>query len=95
MKDFAKLFTFPDIGQVLVTLDETDDHESNGPEVKFQFVPEGLGVCAVRLSKFGSDEESAWKKAEDAFAAVDEAFAYKTAKHVCDGYVSALAEKSK
>ncbi|WP_426427357.1 hypothetical protein [Pseudomonas palmensis] len=46
MSQFAKLFEFTDIGQVLVKLDDGDD----GPEVRTYFVPDGLGVCSIAMT---------------------------------------------
>ncbi len=48
MKQFAKLFEFEGLGQVLVMLDRGDD----GPEVRLYFKPDGLGVCSVACSNF-------------------------------------------
>lgn len=71
MEDFAKLFRFEGIGQVLVNLDEGDD----GPEVRIYFRPEGLGICSTAF-RFKEDEnESEWDKAEKAFTLVDEEIA--------------------
>lgn len=68
MEEFAKLFKFEDIGQVLVKLDDGDD----GPEVRFYFMPKGLGVCAVAMTFKADAEGDQWDKAERAFAMVDE-----------------------
>ncbi|ATW57984.1 hypothetical protein CNR34_00051 [Pseudomonas phage nickie] len=86
IKPFAKLFQFDDIGQVLVKLDEAEDPDTSGPEIVISFKPENLGVCAVKLSKFGPDGDEAWDKADKAFETIDEAFAYKTAKKVIDEF---------
>lgn len=64
---FAKLFTFEDIGQVLVKLDSGD----NGAEVRIYFMPPGLGVCAVNYNFHEGVDGSEWDKAEKAFAMVD------------------------
>lgn len=56
MKQFAKLFEFEDLGQVLVMLDRGDD----GPEVRLYFKPDGLGVCSVACSNFPGDEDEQW-----------------------------------
>ncbi|EPZ0818876.1 hypothetical protein ACXJPO_000186 [Pseudomonas aeruginosa] len=60
MKQFAKLFEFEDLGQVLVMLDRGDD----GPEVRLYFKPDGLGVCSVACSNFPGDEDEQWDYAE-------------------------------
>lgn len=93
MKQFAKLFTFEDIGQVLVTIDETEEADQHGPEIKIAFKPENLGVCCVKLGKFGKDEDEAWDKGELAFETIDEAFAYKSAKKVIDQMSDMFGEK--
>lgn len=67
METFAKLFELEEIGQVLVKLDEED----NGPEVRIYFMPKGLGVCSSAFSFSDDEDESAWDKAEEAFAMVD------------------------
>jgi len=86
MKDFAKLFTFKDIGQVLVTLDETESEANIGPDIHISFKPNNLGVCSVILGNFGKTADEAWDAGEDAFGKIDEEFAYKTAKKVIDEY---------
>ncbi|MCK1825986.1 hypothetical protein MX655_10575 [Pseudomonas aeruginosa] len=73
MKQFAKLFEFEDLGQVLVMLDRGDD----GPEVRLYFKPDGLGVCSVACSNFPGDEDEQWDYAEKGFATVDSEGAHK------------------
>lgn len=68
MSKFAKLFEFDDIGQVLVKLDDGD----KGPEIRFYFQPDGLGVCSCAISNFGGDEDTQWDLAERGFERVDE-----------------------
>ncbi|MGU2655609.1 hypothetical protein [Pseudomonas aeruginosa] len=46
MKQFAKLFEFEDLGQVLVMLDRGDD----GPEVRLYFKPDGLASVQWRAA---------------------------------------------
>jgi hypothetical protein len=67
MSDFAKLFTFDDLGQVLVKLDDEDD----GPEVRLYFKPEGLGVCSTAFTFNKNADGTEWDKAEKAFALID------------------------
>lgn len=67
MKQFAKLFEFEDLGQVLVMLDRGDD----GPEVRLYFKPDGLGVCSVACSNFPGDEDEQWDHAEKEFTTVN------------------------
>ena len=47
MRQFAKLFETPELGQILVKCDTGDD----GYEVKFYFDPnvDGLGICSTSL----------------------------------------------
>ncbi|EOH9027157.1 hypothetical protein [Pseudomonas aeruginosa] len=73
MKQFAKLFEFEDLGQVLVMLDRGDD----GPEVRLYFKPDGLGVCSVACSSFPGGEDEQWDHAEKGFATVDSEGAHK------------------
>jgi hypothetical protein len=62
--DFAKIFRTEETGQILVVIDEGDA----GPEVKFSFVPVGLGVCSLAV-KF--DGDTAWDSAQELFDSVD------------------------
>lgn len=68
MTDFAKLFQFEEIGQVLVKLDDGDD----GPEVRIYFQPENLGICSTAFNFEEDETGSEWDKAEKAFELVDE-----------------------
>ena len=68
MTDFAKLFHFEEIGQVLVKLDDGDE----GPEVRIYFQPDGLGVCSTAFNFKEDEEQTEWDKAEKAFEMVDE-----------------------
>lgn len=74
MADFAKLFHFEDIGQVLVKLDDGDE----GPEVRIYFHPENLGICSTAFNFEEDEKGTEWEKAEKAFELVDE----KTAEGV-------------
>ncbi|RQC61849.1 hypothetical protein [Pseudomonas aeruginosa] len=67
MKQFAKLFEFEDLGQVLVMLDRGDD----GPEVRLYFKSDGLGVCSVACSNFPGDEDEQWDYAEKGLATLE------------------------
>lgn len=90
MKDFARLFKFEDIGQVLVTLDQSE--ETSVPEIKISFNGgEGLGVCAVKFSF--KDTDAGWLLAEKEFEEVSEKKAYEVAKDVLGKFESALAEE--
>lgn len=62
---FAKLFE-TDVGQILVKKDSGED----GPEVRFYFQPEGLGVCSVAFNGFG-DDENGWDAADMTFETID------------------------
>lgn len=92
MKKFAKLYEFPDIGQVLVTIDETEIEDQNGPEIKVDFSPSNLGICSVKFGNFGKDEDEAWEKGEASFNAMTEENAYNIAKKVIDEYNGFFAE---
>ncbi|MFJ2548567.1 hypothetical protein ACIOVF_19135 [Pseudomonas sp. NPDC087612] len=67
MSEFAKLFEFEDLGQVLVKLDDGDD----GAEVRIYFVPKGLGVCSVAMTFKADGQADQLGKAEKAFTLVD------------------------
>ncbi len=67
MSQFAKLFEFEDLGQVLIKLDDGDD----GPEVRTYFVPDGFGVCSIAMTFKPDEQDDKWAKAEKAFAMVD------------------------
>ena len=62
MNQFAKLFEFEDLGQVLVKLDDGDD----GPEVRTYFVPDGFGVCSIAMTFKPDYQDDKWAKAEKA-----------------------------
>lgn len=69
---FAKLYETEDHGQILVKMDSGDD----GPEIRFFFQPDNLGVCSVAIGY--EDDDSGWDKAEEAFNnVVDEYFSVK------------------
>lgn len=63
---FAKIFE-TDLGQVLVTLDDSVD---DGPMVRFTVQPEGFGLCHTALTFFDPDEGH--KSARHAFDTVTE-----------------------
>lgn len=71
---FAKLFQFDDIGQVLVKRDTND--ETQEPEVRLYFEPEGFGVCSTAFTFEEGQGEDQATKAERAFDLVDEARAH-------------------
>lgn len=75
MKKFAKLYEFPDIGQVLVVLGTT---EEGGPCVAITARPDGMGCCTVRPifnHKDRTNEENT-ALAEQCFDAATEQVAY-------------------
>ncbi|WP_395504679.1 hypothetical protein [Ectopseudomonas hydrolytica] len=74
MKQFAKLFDYSDIGQVLVKLDTNDQAEA---EVRFYFKPENLGICSVALSGFPGTDDDQWQQAETGFNNIDAAAAHE------------------
>lgn len=69
-QNFAALYHADDIGQVLVIIEGGDE----GPEIRFSFKPEGLGVCSVKLGFPDSDD--GWEMAEEAFGKVTEETAF-------------------
>lgn len=78
MKDFAKLFRHPTIGQVLVMRQSGDD----GPELRVFVHPPGLDVCSIALGF--SDDDAGYEKADAAMECVDESRAYKMAESVME-----------
>jgi len=67
MDIFAKLFTHPTMGQILVTIGRSPDHKH--VEVRYHYMPPGLGVCS---SAFQWPDDDQWEAAEEHFAAVTE-----------------------
>lgn len=67
MDIFAKLFTHPTMGQILVTIGQSADHEH--AEVRYHYQPSGLGVCSSALQW---PDDGKWEAAEEHFAAVTE-----------------------
>lgn len=58
---FAKLFETEEHGQILVKIASND----KGPEVRFYYKPEGLGVCSIALEF--EDIDGGWDLAEKIF----------------------------
>ncbi|NWO05804.1 MAG: hypothetical protein HLX50_08955 [Alteromonadaceae bacterium] len=68
-REFAKLYRFVDLGQVLATLDTSGDEKADAL-ITFQFWPgvEGLGVCSTYLGFIDDESEGAADKAEKVFS---------------------------
>lgn len=62
---FAKLFESETHGQILVKVDSGDE----GPEIRYFFQPEGLGVCSMAVNF--ADTESGWDSAERVFGNIE------------------------
>lgn len=73
---FAKLYQTEETGQVLIKIDNGD----KGPEVRFYFVPEGLGVCSMALEFKDDNKGDAWDKADAFFEKIDEELAIQMAR---------------
>ena len=73
---FAKLYETEEDGQVLVKVQEGEE----GPEVRYYFVPEGLGVCSMALEFKDDKKGTAWEKADAYFDKIDEESAIQMAK---------------
>lgn len=86
--DFAKLFKFDDIGQVLVKVDDGED----GAEVRVYFQPKGLGVCSTAFTFKADEDEDENDKADKAFERIDEAKAYTIVTEVLKTIPSSLAD---
>lgn len=82
-REFAKLYRFAGIGQVLVMLDLNPDGEPDA-EIRLYFDPgvDALGVCSSALGFTDMDEFDAAEKAEEAF------------KHITPEAAKAIAEKT-
>ena len=74
MADFAKLFHFDEIGQVLV---KRDTDENGDPEVRLYFEPEGFGICSTAFGFEADETEDESAKAKRAFDMVDQERAEK------------------
>jgi hypothetical protein len=72
MKDFAKLFRFDDIGQVLVVLDESDAETRSGPELRFSFMTGNQMFGITQLITSFKDSDQGWDDAEKAFDGLTE-----------------------
>jgi len=72
---FAKLYE-TEIGQILVKLDEGNE----GAQIKMYFQPEGLGVCSVDFNWVDCDNETQWKKADEAFEMMTEESCFEMVK---------------
>lgn len=88
MNQFAKLFQYDDIGQVLVVIDQTEDAEKVGPEIRFSFTAPGLGICAVKMNF--PDTEEGWDKAEEIFSLASEQTSYDVVKPTIDKLAEAM-----
>ena len=66
-KNFAKLFEFDDLGQVLLTVQNGD----GGPELTYRIAGMHGGEPSMRLSGY-CDNEAGWAKAEKAFEMLNE-----------------------
>ena len=94
-REFAKLYRFAGLGQVLVVLD-TSGGEKADALVTFQFWPgvEGLGLCSTYLGFMDGESGAAADKAEKFFADLTaeaaERIAGETAQKIRDDW--SLAE---
>lgn len=75
MREFAKIYEFEDIGQVLVKI---DTNEYDAPEVRIFCCPPELGVCNFAFSFEDSDD--GWVRAENLFGKMTEHDAYGLAE---------------
>lgn len=81
MSQFAKLFEFADIGQVLVKKDTGETQ----PEIRFYFQPQNLGICSIAINFHGDTDEAQWEATDSAFDILTETQAYEI---VCDALQS-------
>lgn len=87
MNQFAKLFQYDDIGQVLVVIDQSEG-EKSGPEVRFSFTAPGLGVCSIKFNF--PDTEEGWDKAEECFNTASEITSYEVVRPTIDKFAEAF-----
>lgn len=87
MNQFAKLFQYDDIGQVLVVIDQAEGGKS-GPEVRFSFTAPDFGVCSAKFNF--PDTEEGWDKAEKFFAGAVEKTSYEVVKPTIDKFAEML-----
>ena len=71
---FAKIYETEETGQVLMKVDQGGE----GPEVRFYFVPEGLGICSTAMQYKNTDE--GWENANKFFEEMTENRAIEFAK---------------
>ena len=76
---FAKLYE-TDKGQILCKI---DTGESDKPEIRYFFEPNGLGVCSVAMTFEDDETGDAWERADKAFEDVSE----QSAKGVFDRFL--------
>lgn len=69
-KNFAKLFEFDDLGQVLFTLSSGDD----GPEISYRISSVHNVELCIKLSGYG-DNEDGWNRADQVFNSITAATA--------------------
>ena len=110
MDEFVKLYTHPELGQILVKLDschetkrrqpkEEDDDEPltatiSHVEIRVFFKPKGLGVCSSAI--LFPDSVEGWEMAEKVFAMFDEAKAVEWVQNIVnDSPFSDLFEEAR
>lgn len=67
---FAKLYDTEEHGQILVKLDQSESDDHSGPEIRYYFEPEGLGVCSIAINAVDTDK--GWEAAERIFTETTE-----------------------
>lgn len=88
MDPFAKLYWAEDVGQVLVLL---DSNASDGPEIRYTFRPQGLGLCNYSIGF--NDTAAGHELAEQVFARVDEHLALHAVRALQDhGQISRIMQ---
>ena len=76
---FAKLYG-NDVDQILVLLGTNDE---GNPEVSFYYQPEGRGVLCT-VASWDENSDKTQNKAKKAFDAIDETYARRMVKKMCD-----------
>ena len=85
---FAKLFEYPDVGQVLIKVDGDDE---NIPEIRYWFDAgvEGLGITSIAYQYEESDK--GWDLADEVFSKLDK----DNVKKLIDKIIKDIEEMTK
>jgi hypothetical protein len=80
-EDFAKIFRFESVGQVLFTLDTDDD---DFPEINVRIASRHGLVPEIRMSGWSKDVDECWDIAEKKFVSIDQDEALRIATEIAN-----------